>query len=110
MLDLKSIIIGVLFGIALVFVLGASHKKGKKGTPPVGMFQLSAIPNSDSKAVILHTASGEYKIANLDLSPNFESGDRFMGPPPESFDQDQLPKMHAESRTVPGRRSAGPPD
>ena len=29
MLDLKSIIIGVLFGIALVFVLGASHKKGK---------------------------------------------------------------------------------
>ena len=83
MLDLKSIIIGVLFGIALVFVLGASHKKGNKGAPPVGMFQLYAIPNNDSKAVILHTASGEYKIANLDLSPNFESGDRFMGPPPE---------------------------
>ena len=83
MLDLKSIMIGVLFGIALVCLLGASHKKGKKGTPPVGMFQLYAIPNSDSKAVILHTASGEYKIANLDLSPNFESGDRFMGPPPE---------------------------
>ena len=54
MLDLKSIMIGVLCGIALVFVLGASHKKGKKGTPPVGMFQLYAIPNSDSKAVILH--------------------------------------------------------
>ena len=83
MLDLKSTMIGVLFGIALVFVLGASHKKGNKGTPPVGMFQLYAIPNSDSKAVILHTASGEYKIANLDISPNFESGDRFMGPPPE---------------------------
>ena len=83
MLDLKSIIIGVLCGIALVFVLGASHKKGKMGPPPVGMFQLYPIPNNDSKAVILHTASGEYKIANLDLSPNFESGDRFMGPPPE---------------------------
>ena len=83
MLDIKSLMVGVLCGIALVFVLGASHKKGKKGTPPVGMFQLYAIPNSDSKAVILHTTSGEYKIANLDLSPNFESGDRFMGPPPE---------------------------
>ena len=59
MLDLKSIIIGVLCGISLVFVLGASHKKGKKRTPPVGMFQLYAIPNNDSKAVILHTASGE---------------------------------------------------
>ena len=80
MLDLKSIMIGFLCGIALVFVLGASHKKG---TPPVGMFQLYAIPNSESKAVILHTASGEYKIADLDLSPNFESGERFMGPPPE---------------------------
>ena len=34
MLDIKSITIGVLFGIALVFILGASHKKGKKGTPP----------------------------------------------------------------------------
>ena len=67
MLDLKSIIIGVLFGIALVFVLGASHKKGKMGTPPVGMFQLYAIRNSASKAVILHTASGDYKIAILDL-------------------------------------------
>ena len=64
MLDLKSTMIGVLFGIALVFVLGASHKKGNKRTPPVGMFQLYAIPNSDSKAVILHTASGEYKIVN----------------------------------------------
>ena len=83
MLDIKSITIGVLFGIALVFILGASHKKGNKGTPPVGMFQLYALPNNDSKAVILHTASGEYKIANLDLSPNFESGDRFMRPPPE---------------------------
>ena len=83
MLDLKSIIIGVLFGIALVFVLGASHKKGKMRSPTAGMFELYAIPNSDSKAVILHTASGEYKIANLDLSPNIESGDRFMGPPPE---------------------------
>ena len=83
MLDIKSITIGVLFGIALVFIMGASHKKGKKGTPLVGMFQLYAIPNSDSKAVILHTASGEYKIANLDMSPNFESGDRFKGPAPE---------------------------
>ena len=83
MLDIKSLMVGVLFGIALVFVLGASHKKGKKGTPSVGMFQLYAIPNNDSKAVILHTASGEYKIANLDLSPNFESGNRVMGPPPE---------------------------
>ena len=86
MLDLKSVIVGVLFGVALVFITGASDKKGgkgKRGSPPVGMFQLYAIPNSDSKAVILHTASGEYKIANLDLSPNFESGDRFMGPPPE---------------------------
>ena len=55
----------------------------KKGPPPAGMFQLYAIPNNDSKAVILKTANGEYKIANLDLSPNFESGDRFMGPPPE---------------------------
>lgn len=83
MFDLKSIIIGVLLGVALVFVIGASHQKGKMGTPPVGMFQLYAIPNNDSKAVILHTASGEYKIANLDLSPNFESGERFRGPPPE---------------------------
>ena len=48
MLDIKSITIGVLFGIALVFILGASHKKGNKGTPPVGMFQLYAIPNNDS--------------------------------------------------------------
>ncbi|MBS1255970.1 MAG: hypothetical protein MAG581_01780 [Deltaproteobacteria bacterium] len=83
MLDLKSIIIGVLSGVALVFVLGASQNKGKMGPPPAGMFQLYAIPNNDSKAVILNTASGEYKIANLDLSPNFESGERFMGPPPE---------------------------
>ena len=83
MLDLKSLIVGVLFGVALVFITGASDKKGRKGAPPVGMFQLYAIPNSDSKAVILHTVSGKYKIANLDLSPNFESGDRFMGHPPE---------------------------
>ena len=83
MLDMKSTIIGVLFGIVLVFSLGASHKKERMGPPPTGMFQLYTIPNNDSKAVILHTASGEYKIANLDLSPNFESGDRFMGPPPE---------------------------
>ena len=83
MLDMKSTIIGVLFGIVLVFSLGASHKKERMGPPPAGMFQLYAIPNNDSKAVILNTANGEYKIANLDLSPNFESGDRFMGPPPE---------------------------
>jgi len=83
MLDLKSVIIGVLSGVALVFSFGASHKKGKMGPPPAGMFQLYAIPNNDSKAVILNTANGKYKIANLDLSPNFESGDRFMGPPPE---------------------------
>ena len=83
MLDLKSVMIGVLFGIAIVFVLGASHQKGNKRTPSVGMFQFYAIPNSESKAVILHTASGEYKIANLDISPNFESGKRFKEPPPE---------------------------
>ena len=83
MLDLKSLIIGIIIGVALVFSLGASHKKERKGPPPAGMFQLYAIPNNDSKAVILHTGSGQYKIANLDLSPNFESGDRFMGPPPE---------------------------
>ena len=83
MLDMKSTIIGVLFGIGLVFSLGASHKKERMGPPPAGMFQLYAIPNNDTKAVILHTGSGRYKIANLDLSPNFESGDRFMGPPPE---------------------------
>lgn len=83
MLDMKSTIIGVLFGIVLVFSLGASHKKERMGPPPAGMHQLYAIPNNDTKAVILHTGSGRYKIANLDLSPNFESGDRFMGPPPE---------------------------
>ena len=83
MLNLKSVIIGVLSGVALVFILGAADRKGKKGPPPAGMFKLYAIPNIDSKAVILNTANGEYKIANLDLSPNFESGDRFMGPPPE---------------------------
>ena len=38
MLDLKSLMIGVLCGIGLVFLLGGSHKKGKMGTPPVGMF------------------------------------------------------------------------
>ena len=83
MIDLKSLIIGVLFGIAIVFSMGASNKKGKKGAPPTGMFQLVAIPNNDSKAIVLHTASGEFKIANIGVSPNFESGDRFMGPPPE---------------------------
>ena len=83
MRDLKSVIIGIIFGGALVFALGASHKKGKMGPPPAGMFQLYAVPNSDSKAVILHTSTGLYKIANLDLSPNYESGDRFFEPPPE---------------------------
>ena len=83
MLDMKSVTIGVLFGVVLVFSLGASHKKERMRPPPAGMFQLYAIPNNDTKAVILHTGSGQYKIANLDLSPNFESGDRFMGPPPE---------------------------
>lgn len=83
MLDLKSVMIGVLFGIAIFFAIGASHKKGKIGPPPSGMFQLYAIPNNDSKAVILHTASGQFKIANIDISANFESGDRFLGPPPE---------------------------
>ena len=83
MLDMKSAIIGVLFGIVLVFSLGASHKKERMGPPPAGMFQLYAIPNNDTKAVILHTGSGRYKIANPDLSPNYESGDRFMDPPPE---------------------------
>ena len=83
MLNLKSVIIGVLSGVALVFILGASHKKGKMGPPSAGMFQLYAIHNSDSKAVILHTGTGLYKIANLDLSPNYESGDRFFEPPPE---------------------------
>ena len=83
MLDMKSAIIGVIFGVVLVFSLGASHKKERRGPPPAGMFQLYAILNNDTKAVILHTGSGQYKIADLDLSPNFESGDRFMGPPPE---------------------------
>ena len=83
MLDMKSTIIGVLFGIVLVFSLGASHKKERMGPPPAGMFKLYANPNNDTKAVILHTGSGRYKIAKLDLSPNFESVDRFMRPPPE---------------------------
>ena len=83
MLDMKSTIIGVLFGIVLVFSLGASHKKERMGPPPAGMFQLYAIPNNVTKAVILHTGSSRYNIAKLDLSPNFESNDRFMGPPPE---------------------------
>jgi len=83
MLEMKSTIIGVLFGIVLVLSLGASHKKERMGPPPAGMFHLYAIPNNDTKAVILHTGSRQYKIANLDLSPNFESGDRFMRPPPE---------------------------
>ena len=83
MLDLKSLIINVFFGIVPVFSLGASHKKERMGPPPAGMFHLYAIPNNDTKAVILHTGSRQYKIANLDLSPNFESGDRYMGPPPE---------------------------
>ena len=47
MIDLKSLIIGVLFGIAIVFSMGASNKKGKKEAPPTGMFQLVAIPNND---------------------------------------------------------------
>ncbi len=83
MLDIKSITIGVLFGIALVFILESSHKKGKKGTPPLSIFQLYAIPNNDSKAVILNTANRIYKIANLEISPNFESGDRLKGLAPE---------------------------
>ena len=41
MLDLNSITIGVLFVIALVFILGASHKKGDS---PSGY--VSAICNS----------------------------------------------------------------
>ena len=86
MLDLKSIMIGVLLGIALVFILGASHKKGKKRTPTVGMFQFYAIPNTDGKVVILNTANGIYKIANLEISPNFESGERFKGPAQNNFD------------------------
>ena len=80
MFDIKSLIIGILFGIAIIFSLGTSHKKG---FPPTGMFQVVAIPKNDSKAIILHTASGEFKIANIGVSPNFESGNRFMGPPPE---------------------------
>ena len=83
MLDFKSVLIGILFGVALVFIIGAADQKRKMGTPPIGMFQLYTIPHNDSEAIILNTASGEYKIANLDSSPNFESGDRFMGPPPE---------------------------
>jgi len=83
MLDIKSLILGAIFGISIVFFMGATHKKGKKGHPPSGMFQIVAIPNNDSKAIILHTASGEFKIANIGVSPNYESGDRFMGPPPE---------------------------
>jgi len=74
--------IGILFGILIIFSLGASHKKERR-TPPIGMFQFYSIPNKDGKAVILHTASGEFKIANIDISPNFETGERFMGPPPE---------------------------
>ena len=70
MLNLKSVIIGVLSGVALVYFLGAADRKGKKKPPPAGMFQLYAIHKNDSKAVILNTANGEYKIANLDLSPN----------------------------------------
>jgi len=34
MLNLKSVIIGVLSGVALVFILGAADRKGKKGPPP----------------------------------------------------------------------------
>ena len=47
------------------------------------MFQFYAIPNTDGKAIILNTANGIYKIANLEISPNFESGDRFKGLAPE---------------------------
>jgi len=34
MLDMKSTIIGVLFGIVLVFSFGASHKKERMGPSP----------------------------------------------------------------------------
>ena len=83
MIDSKSLIIGLIIGIAVVFSLGASHKKIKKGNRPIGLFQAIAIPNNDGKAIILNTASGEFKIANIGVSPNFESGDRFRGPATE---------------------------
>ena len=82
MIDTKSLMIGIIIGIAVFFSLGASHKKGKKERP-VGMFQAVVIPNNEGKAIILNTASGEFKIANIGVSPNFESGDRFKGPEPE---------------------------
>ncbi len=83
MIDTKSLMIGIVIGIAVVFSIGASQKKGKKGSRPIGMFQVVTIPNNEGKAVVLHTASGEFKIANIGISPNFESGNKFMGPPPE---------------------------
>ena len=83
MIDTKSLILGIVIGIAVVFSMGASHKKGNKGSRPIGLFQAFAIPNNDGKAIILNTASGEFKIANIGISPNFESGDRFKGPKPE---------------------------
>ena len=83
MLDIKSAIIGILLGVAIIFSMGASHKKGKKVSPEVGRFQFYSIPNNENKAVILNTSNGMYKIANLGISPNFESGERFMGPPPK---------------------------
>ncbi len=83
MMDSKTLMIGLVIGIAVVFSLGASNKKGKKGNRPIGMFQVVAIPNNDGKAIILNTASGEFKIANIGISPNFESGERFKGAPPE---------------------------
>ena len=43
MLDLKSLIIGVVFGVALVFSLGASHKKKKDGASSDG--HVSALYN-----------------------------------------------------------------
>ena len=83
MIDTKSLVIGIIIGIAVVFSFGASHKKDKKGNRPIGLFQAVVIPNNDGKAIILNTASGEFKIANIGVSPNFESGDRFKGPEPE---------------------------
>ena len=44
MLDLKSIMIGVLLGIALVFILGAPHKKGKIKLYLLGMSRFMQFP------------------------------------------------------------------
>ena len=59
MIDNKSLIIGIILGIAVVFSLGASHKKGKKGSPLVGMFQVVAIPNNKGKAI---SSYGKWRI------------------------------------------------